>query len=898
MIKIDIKKQFTIITFFSAILFCTTSCQFFFGKNPELKEIRLRDAIRIHPNHELGYIRLAQYLEKLHRYSETLFVLRLGQKQIPNSITLVRLEGGILQGLGNQKESAKFYAKQIRKYPNNPFFYLDRARLRWNMNKKNLALADARMALKINPDSFEALYLIGIILSHKSDQNTPEKIDKALEILFLASEINSNNPDLWLRISTLWEKKKNIRMARIAMIRAVELSPESETYLRRLTLLLEKELNEKVSDNYNNISKSLRNTLLHILKLFPKNSWGHAHYGNWAWTQEKFSLAEKHLKDALRLKPDYPWANFRLAVVYISQNKWESALLYLEKGLKYESKNEWGLEKIGVALEMLGRNKEAIHHYERLMKNAPIKLTLVNRLSNLYWKEFLFKKRENILLLGLKNFPLESSLIEKLVNYYESHSLYENAVNILSSFTKLEPNNSTVLAKIGFFENKLNRPKKALKFFEKALTVAPDFEWAQIQLIEILLKTKKNERAEKNLIKFLKSKPDSEWALLQLSILKIEKEQFQLAENLLNKNLLKSKDSIIILHTLSRLYKIQKRWEEAEEISQKMLNFKPNNSSILTNLAFIQWKLNKTELARVNINKALYENTRNLLAWNIHFILQTQLEQHRWIGKDLSIVLPILENLANQDSLKTWEGIKSMRTDPFTRQIMKNLHYLFEGFPEEIILDPEDMTSKQLSPWIHERWGYFHEILENRELAVKHIELASENLPNNSWIHARLGWLYEILKKPEKSLHHYSKFLKKHPEAFEINFRLANVHLLLGNEASTIDIYEKIISDRPDNDLVLNNLAWLLLTAKDRKLRNINKGLDLALKSVEIFPTIDNLDTLAEAYFQLGKIKKAIQIIRKASREINYPINRQSYLRKQLLRFRNGKQNTNPPTLY
>jgi len=897
MIKVNIIKQFTNITLFSAIFFCATSCQIFYGKNPELKEIRLRNAIQIHPNHELGYIRLAQYLEKLHRYSDTLFVLRSGQKKIPSSITLARLEGGILQSLGNQKESTKFYAKQIRRYPNNPVFYLDRARLRWNMDKKKLALADARKALKINPDSFEALYLIGIILSHNSDKNYPEKLDKALEKLFLASEINSNNPDIWLRISTLWERKKNIRMARIAMIRAVEISPESETYLRRLTLLLEKELDEKVSENYINISKSLRDTLLHILKLFPKNSWGHAHYGNWAWTQKKFSLAEKHLKNALRLKPDYPWANFRLAIVYISQNKWESALLSLEKGLKYESNNEWALQKIGFALEMLGRNKEAIQHYERLIGNAPIKLPIVIRLSNLYWKEFLFKKRENILLLGLKNFPLETSLIEKLTNYYESHGLYENAVNILSSFTKLEPNNSTALAKIGFFENKLNRPEKALKAFEKALTVAPDFEWAQIQQIGILLKTKKNERAEKTLNKFLKSKPDSEWALLELSILKIEKEQFVLAENLLKKILLQSKDSLVILHTLSRLYKIQKRWEEAEKISQEMLKLKPNNSSILTNLAFIQWKLNKTELARINIKKALYENTRNLLAWNIHFILQPQLEQHRWIGKDLSMVLPILKNLANQDSLKTWQKIKSMRTDPFTHQIIKNLHYLFEGFPEEIILDPEDMTSKQLAPWIHERWGYFHEILGNTELAVKHIELASENLPNNSWIHARLGWLYEKSEKPEKSIHHYSKFLNKHPEAFEINLRLANVHLLLGNEASTIDIYEKIISDRPDNDLVLNNLAWLLLTAKDRNLRNINKGLDLALKSVEIFPTIDNLDTLAEAYFQLGKIKKAIQIIRKASKEINYPINRQSYLRKQLLRFRKGEQNTNPPTL-
>ena len=133
--------------------------------------------------------------------------------------------------------------------------------------------------------------------------------------------------------------------------------------------------------------------------------------------------------------------------------------------------------------------------------------------------------------------------------------------------------------------------------------------------------------------------------------------------------------------------------------------------------------------------------------------------------------------------------------------------------------------------------------------------------------------------------------------AFEINLRLANVQLILGNEASTIDIYENIISYRPDNDLILNNLAWLFLTAKDRKLRNIKKGLELAKKSVEIFPTIDNLDTLAEAYFQLGEIKKAIQILRKASSEVDYPISRQLYLRKQFLRFRKGDSKTNPPTL-
>jgi len=73
--------------------------------------------------------------------------------------------------------------------------------------------------------------------------------------------------------------------------------------------------------------------------------------------------------------------------------------------------------------------------------------------------------------------------------------------------------------------------------------------------------------------------------------------------------------------------------------------------------------------------------------------------------------------------------------------------------------------------------------------------------------------------------------------------------------------------------------------------------MQLARKSVELHPTIDNLDTLAEAYFQSGKQKKAIEVIRRAAKEVNFPVKRHSYLRKQLLRFRKGKPNIKPPAL-
>jgi len=54
---------------------------------------------------------------------------------------------------------------------------------------------------------------------------------------------------------------------------------------------------------------------------------------------------------------------------------------------------------------------------------------------------------------------------------------------------------------------------------------------------------------------------------------------------------------------------------------------------------------------------------------------------------------------------------------------------------------------------------------------------------------------------------------------------------------------------------------------------------------------------LAEAYFQSGDTKKALEVIRKAASDVDYPPKRHSYLRKQLLRFRKGNPDSKPPAL-
>ena len=180
------------------IVSITVGCQVIVKKPYDDHERRMRNAIRINRVHELGYIRLAQYLEGKQRYAETFEVLRDAQQHIPKSITLIRLEGRLFQGLGMYPEAKKFYAEQLVRHPENPLFFLDRAKMHWRIKNHELALEDARKARSLNPNLFETHYLIGVILGRKTDLEDQEMIDRALEALISASQINSINPDLSL----------------------------------------------------------------------------------------------------------------------------------------------------------------------------------------------------------------------------------------------------------------------------------------------------------------------------------------------------------------------------------------------------------------------------------------------------------------------------------------------------------------------------------------------------------------------------------------------------------------------------------------------------------------------------------------------------------------------------
>jgi len=96
--------------------------------------------------------------------------------------------------------------------------------------------------------------------------------------------------------------------------------------------------------------------------------------------------------------------------------------------------------------------------------------------------------------------------------------------------------------------------------------------------------------------------------------------------------------------------------------------------------------------------------------------------------------------------------------------------------------------------------------------------------------------------------------------------------------------YENILKLNPDDGLALNNLAWILATAKDTRLLDYPRALALAKRAVGIERSPTFLDTLAEAYYVNGLYDEAMQTIQDALE--NASEEDREYLTGQLKKFK------------
>lgn len=145
--------------------------------------------------------------------------------------------------------------------------------------------------------------------------------------------------------------------------------------------------------------------------------------------------------------------------------------------------------------------------------------------------------------------------------------------------------------------------------------------------------------------------------------------------------------------------------------------------------------------------------------------------------------------------------------------------------------------------------------------AIKDMEMLVQADPANVEWRLQLAQFYSADKKPTKTIELTDEIVKADPaNALALRIR-GDAYLSVGKHAEAIADLEASLKADPKNSGVLNNLAWVLSTSPDDKVRDGKRAIELAKEACELteYKKPHIISTLASAYAEAGDWDNAVK---------------------------------------
>ncbi len=548
--------------------------------NKAMDEYRL--AIEADPSSEFLTSGLAELYVKTGRIRDAVLEAQDILKRDPKNLEAHKLLGriylrslGDMPGSGNGSDNVlklaiEQYEQIVKIEPDNVDDHLLLGRLYRLNNDLQKAEAELKIAVKLDPDSEEAVTTLSLLYSDEGDTT------RALQVLSSVPD-TGRSAKLYAALGATYEQRKDYKSAIDAYKHAIQLDRDNLDAMRGLAenLLNDGQIDAAL-DQYKVIADANpedAQTYLRISEIYRR--------------QGKYDQALENLKKAEAMVPDALEVPYNVAVVYEAQARYDEAAKILQDLLKKTEKPDNSYSQAdrnnrAIFMERLGMVYRDQENYpsavEAFRKMIPLgddnARTGYQDVIDTYREAKQWQEATAVAKEAVQKLPDDRELRMVLDAQLADTGDPEKPLADVRSLLKGAPEDRDVYLRLAIMYTRLHRwsdAEEALNKAEKLSTKAEDKEYVYFLRGSTYEREKKYDEAEAEFKKILAANPQSAAALNYLGYMNADRDV---------------------------------RLEESLNYIKLAVSLEPTNGAYLDSLGWAYFKLGKYDLAEENLNKA------------------------------------------------------------------------------------------------------------------------------------------------------------------------------------------------------------------------------------------------------------------------------------------------------